>query len=327
MKDKDSLYLLFQSVDESGFEKMAEATTSKKACETLEAYKGADRVKKQNGKALTNSRVVEKILQSLTGKFKNVVCAIKESKNLEDMTIDDLAKEAMYVQRNEHERERNKHGRDRNYGRRGFDRGGGDGRGYDHGAYAKAVEVLILYQAYGNLYTMTGAFGKHLEEKHVTWARFWKKQDEDTRVGFTVRGDGVRIICDAVKSNKRQCHHDLTPMETKDKLNLDQNGTLVDATKYQSMIGALLYLMASRPDIVHATCLCALYESKPTKKHLKEVKRIFCYLWETVNLGLWYTKDSGFELTGFSDAEYAGCKDTFKSTSGGTQFLGKKLVS
>nr|GFA25218.1 retrovirus-related Pol polyprotein from transposon TNT 1-94 [Tanacetum cinerariifolium] len=80
-----------------------------------------------------------------------------------------------------------------------------------------------------------------------------------------------------------------------------------------------------KPDIVHATCLCALYESKPTKKHLKEVKRIFCYLWETVNLGLWYTKDSGFELTGFSDAEYAGCKDTFKSTSGGTQFLGKKL--
>nr|GFB10482.1 uncharacterized mitochondrial protein AtMg00810-like [Tanacetum cinerariifolium] len=118
-----------------------------------------------------------------------------------------------------------------------------------------------------------------------------------------------------------------TPMETKDKLNLDQNGTLVDATKYRSMIGTLMYLMSSRPDIVHATCLCALYESKPTKKHLKEVKRIFRYLWETVNLSLWYTKDSGFELIGFSDAEYAGCKDTFKSTSGGTQFLGKKLVS
>ncbi|GJS77367.1 hypothetical protein Tco_0727248 [Tanacetum coccineum] len=118
-----------------------------------------------------------------------------------------------------------------------------------------------------------------------------------------------------------------TPIEIKDKLDLDQNGTLVDATKYQSMIGALMYLTSSIPDIVHATCLCARYQAKPTEKHLKEVKRIFHYLRGTVNMGIWYMKDSGFELTGFSDADYAGCRDTFKSTSGGTQFLGKKLVS
>ncbi|GJR47096.1 retrovirus-related pol polyprotein from transposon TNT 1-94 [Tanacetum coccineum] len=66
---------------------------------------------------------------------------------------------------------------------------------------------------------------------------------------------------------------------------------------------------------------------KLTEEALKEVKRIFCYLWGTINMGLWYTKDSGFELTRFLDADYAGCKDTFKSTSGGTQFLGEKLVS
>ncbi|GJW14153.1 uncharacterized mitochondrial protein-like protein [Tanacetum coccineum] len=66
--------------------------------------------------------------------------------------------------------------------------------------------------------------------------------------------------------------------------------------------------------------------AKPSKKHLKEVKRIFRYLRGTVNMGLWYTKDFGFELTGFSYADYAGCKDTFKSTSGGTQFLGEKLT-
>nr|GFB88096.1 copia protein [Tanacetum cinerariifolium] len=75
------------------------------------------------------------------------------------------------------------------------------------------------------------------------------------------------------------------------------------------------------------TCLCARYQAKPTEKHLKEVKRIFRYLWGTINTGLWYTKDYGFELTGFSDADYAGCKDSFKSTSGGAQFLGEKLVS
>nr|GFB64869.1 uncharacterized mitochondrial protein AtMg00810-like [Tanacetum cinerariifolium] len=118
-----------------------------------------------------------------------------------------------------------------------------------------------------------------------------------------------------------------TPMEIKDKLDLDQNGTTVDATKYHSMIGALMYLTFSRPNIVHATCLCARYQAKLTKKHLKEVKRIFCYLQGTVNTGLWYIKDFSFELTRFLDADYAGCKDTFKSTFSGAQFLGEKLVS
>nr|GEU37052.1 uncharacterized mitochondrial protein AtMg00810-like [Tanacetum cinerariifolium] len=82
-----------------------------------------------------------------------------------------------------------------------------------------------------------------------------------------------------------------------------------------------------RPDIVHATCLCARYQAKPTKKHLKEVKRIFRYLQGTINTGLWYKKDYGFKLARFSDADYAGCNDTFKSNFGGAQFLGKKLVS
>nr|GEX46862.1 hypothetical protein [Tanacetum cinerariifolium] len=118
-----------------------------------------------------------------------------------------------------------------------------------------------------------------------------------------------------------------TPMEIKDKLDQDQNGTPVDATKYRSMIGALMYLTSSRPDIVHAICLYARYQAKPIEKHLKEVKRIFRYLRGTANIGLWYTKDFGFELTGFSNADYAGCKDSFKSTSGGAQFLGEKLVS
>nr|GFA92279.1 hypothetical protein [Tanacetum cinerariifolium] len=94
-----------------------------------------------------------------------------------------------------------------------------------------------------------------------------------------------------------------TPMDIKDKLNLDQIGTPVDATKYRSMIGALMYLTSSRPDIVHSTCVCARYQAHPTEKHLKEVKRIFHYLWGTVNIGLWYTKDFGFKLTGFLDAQ------------------------
>nr|GEW64279.1 hypothetical protein [Tanacetum cinerariifolium] len=128
------------------------------------------------------------------------------------------------------------------------------------------------------------------------------------------------------KYGMESCDPAGTPLEIKDKLDLDQNGTPVDATKYCSMIGALMYLTSSRPKIVHATCLCARYQAKPTEKH-QEVKRIFRYLRGTINMGLWYTKDSGFELTGFSDADYAGCKDSFKSTSGEAQFLGEKLVS
>ncbi|GKE69596.1 gag-pol polyprotein, partial [Tanacetum coccineum] len=116
-----------------------------------------------------------------------------------------------------------------------------------------------------------------------------------------------------LKQAPRAC----TPMEIKDKLDLDQNRTPIDATKNRSMIGALMYLTSSRPDIVHATCLCARYQAKPTEKHLIVVKRIFRYLRGTVNMGFWYTKDSGFELTEFSDDDYVGCKDTFKSTFGG----------
>nr|GEV48479.1 reverse transcriptase domain-containing protein [Tanacetum cinerariifolium] len=128
------------------------------------------------------------------------------------------------------------------------------------------------------------------------------------------------------KYGMESCDPVSTPMEIKDKMDLDQNGTPVDAMKYRSMIGALMYLTSSRPDIVHATCLCARYQAKPTEKHLKEVKRIFRYLKGTINMGLWYTKDSGFEVTGFSDVDYARFKDTFKSTSDGAQFLGEKLI-
>ncbi|GJU71108.1 retrovirus-related pol polyprotein from transposon TNT 1-94 [Tanacetum coccineum] len=127
------------------------------------------------------------------------------------------------------------------------------------------------------------------------------------------------------KYGMETCDPATTLMEIKDKLDFDKNGTLVDVTKYRIMIGALMYLTSSRLDIVYATCLCTRYQAKPTEKHLKEVKRIFYYLWGTVNMRLWYTKDSGFELTRFSNADYAGCKDTFKSNSDGTQLLGKQL--
>nr|GEZ24702.1 ribonuclease H-like domain-containing protein [Tanacetum cinerariifolium] len=118
-----------------------------------------------------------------------------------------------------------------------------------------------------------------------------------------------------------------TPMTTKPKLDADLSGNPVDQTDYRSKIRSLMYLTSSRPDIVQAVCYCARYQSRPTKKHFKEVKKIFRYLRGTIDMGLWYPKDSGFELIAFSDADHAGCIDTRKSTSGGIQFLGDKFVS
>nr|GEU33707.1 hypothetical protein [Tanacetum cinerariifolium] len=117
-----------------------------------------------------------------------------------------------------------------------------------------------------------------------------------------------------------------TPMATKPKLDVDLSGKLEDQTDYRSKIGSLMYLTSCRPDIVQAVCYYARYQARPIKKHLKEVKGIFRYLRGTINMGIWYSKDSGFELTDFLDADHAGCIDTHKITNGGIQFLGDKLV-
>nr|GEX22140.1 hypothetical protein [Tanacetum cinerariifolium] len=88
------------------------------------------------------------------------------------------------------------------------------------------------------------------------------------------------------------------------------------------------FTKVSRPDIMHETCYCARYQAQPTEKHLTTVKRIFWYIKDTIHMGLWYLKDTGFELTAFSDLDHAVCLDSRKSTSGGIQFLGgDKLVS
>jgi hypothetical protein len=93
------------------------------------------------------------------------------------------------------------------------------------------------------------------------------------------------------------------------------------------MIGSLLYLCASRPDIMLSVCMCARFQSDPRECHLVDVKRILRYLVATPCFGIWYPKGSTFDLIGYSDSDYAGCKVDRKSTSGTCQFLGRSLVS
>ncbi|GKD77845.1 hypothetical protein Tco_1340466 [Tanacetum coccineum] len=112
-----------------------------------------------------------------------------------------------------------------------------------------------------------------------------------------------------------------------ERLDAGLQGTPTDQTTYCQMIRGLMYLTTSRPDISFVTFVCDRYQARPAVKHLKEVKRIFRYLRQSYNMRLWYPKDSRFELIAYSDANHAGCKDDCKSTSGGIQFLGEKLMS
>ena len=116
-------------------------------------------------------------------------------------------------------------------------------------------------------------------------------------------------------------------MSTTTKLNKDENGKPVDEKQFRGMIGSLLYLTASRPDIIFATCLCARFQSNPRESHLNAIKRIFKYLSGSLHLGLWYPRSSSFDLISYSDADFAGSLLDRKSTSGTCQILGQCLVS
>ncbi|KAK8578905.1 hypothetical protein V6N13_142162 [Hibiscus sabdariffa] len=118
-----------------------------------------------------------------------------------------------------------------------------------------------------------------------------------------------------------------TPMSSSSKLDKDEGGKCVDSKLYRSMIGSLLYLTASRPDIMFSVFLCARFQANPKESHLIAVTRIFRYLKDTPNLGLWCPRDSTFDLQAYSDADYGGCKIDRKSTSGTCQFLGNMLIS
>ncbi|GJU69975.1 retrovirus-related pol polyprotein from transposon TNT 1-94 [Tanacetum coccineum] len=118
-----------------------------------------------------------------------------------------------------------------------------------------------------------------------------------------------------------------TPMSSDTKLTKDEECESVDSTKYRGMIGSLLYLMASRPDIMFSVCLCARFQEAPKTSHLEAVKRIFRYIKGTTHLGLWYPKGIGIETVVYADSDHAGDYVDRKSTSGICTFVGCCLTS
>ncbi|GLJ54154.1 hypothetical protein SUGI_1160360 [Cryptomeria japonica] len=118
-----------------------------------------------------------------------------------------------------------------------------------------------------------------------------------------------------------------TPMITSCKLSKDDESPKVNPSRYKSMIGGLLYLTQTRPDIVNVVCITSRFQSDPRETHDIDVKRILRYLAGTTNLGLWYPKNDDFRLCAYTNSDWGGDVDDKKRTIGSAFFLGKKLVS
>ena len=117
-----------------------------------------------------------------------------------------------------------------------------------------------------------------------------------------------------------------TPMTTSTALDPDEDGEEVDQREYRSMIGSLLYLTATRPDIHFVVCLCARFQASPRTSHRQAVKRILRYLKYTTEFGLWYSASSSLEFMEYANADYVECRVDGKSTSGLCCFLDSSLV-
>jgi len=121
--------------------------------------------------------------------------------------------------------------------------------------------------------------------------------------------------------------HARTPMSTNVKISVDLTGKQVDHTLYRSMIGSLLYLIASRPNIAFSVGVCARFQANPKESHLTIVKRIIKYVNDTINHGIWYSRVTNLVLASYFDADWGGNADDRKSSSGGCFYVGTNLVA
>ncbi|GKB46564.1 retrovirus-related pol polyprotein from transposon TNT 1-94 [Tanacetum coccineum] len=194
-------------------------------------------------------------------------------------------------------------------------------------ACIEAIRIFILNVANKNMtiYQMdvktTFLNDEPHEEVYISQPKGFVDLDNPTHVYK------LKKALNGLKQALRACDSVDTPMVDKTKLDEDLQWKTFDPTHYHGMIGSLMYLTSSRPDLVFALCMCARYQAQPTEKHLHAVKQIFQYLIGTTNIGLWYSKDTGIALTVYGDADHAGCQDTRRSTYGSAQFLGDRVVS
>ncbi|GKA92386.1 uncharacterized mitochondrial protein-like protein [Tanacetum coccineum] len=207
-------------------------------------------------------------------------------------------------------------------------------------AFVARIEAIRLFLAYASfmgflVYQMdvksAFLYGTIEEEVYVTQLPGFKDPDYPDKV--TQKEDGIFINQDKYvaeilkKFNYTDVKSASTPVDLEKALVKDGDADDVDVHLYRSMIGSLMYLTASRPDIMFVVSACARFQVTPKTSHLLAVKRIFRYLKGKPTLGLWYSRDSPFELIAYTDSDYAGATQDRKSTTGGCQFLGNRLIS
>ncbi|KAL0558735.1 hypothetical protein IC582_003317 [Cucumis melo] len=147
------------------------------------------------------------------------------------------------------------------------------------------------------------------------------------------KNDGIFISQEKYARNMvkkfglEQARNKRTPAATHVKLTKDTQGAKVDHKLYGSIVGSLLYLTASRPDIAYAIGICARYQANPHITHLEAIKRILKYVHGTSDFGMMYSYDTTPTIVGYCDADWTGSADDPKSTSGGCFFLENNLIS
>ncbi|GJT71497.1 putative ribonuclease H-like domain-containing protein [Tanacetum coccineum] len=207
-------------------------------------------------------------------------------------------------------------------------------------ARIEAIRIFLAYASYMGfmVYQMdvksAFLYGQIEEEVYVCQPPGFEDPDHPDKVyKVQQKKKGIFISQDKYvheilrKYNYTDVKSASTPTDLEKPLVQDGDAADVDEHLYRSMIGSLMYLTASRPDIMFAVCACARFQVSPKTSHLLAVKRIFRYLKGKPSLGLWYSKDSPLELVAYTDSDYAGATQDRKSTTGGCQFLGNRLIS
>ncbi|GKC04707.1 putative ribonuclease H-like domain-containing protein [Tanacetum coccineum] len=212
-----------------------------------------------------------------------------------------------------------------------------EGIDYDESAflYGKIKEEVYVYQLPGfediefpdRVYKVEKAlYGLHQAPK--AWKEMCTEFEKMMHKKFQMSSMGELTFFLGLQVTQKDdgIFNTSTPIETSKPLMKDDNTKDVDVHLYRSMIGSLMYLTSSRPNIMFVVCACARFQVTPKVSHLHVVKRIFRYLKGQPKLGLWYPKDSPFDLEAYTDSDYAGASLNRKSTTGGCQFLGSRLI-
>ncbi|KAF7147957.1 hypothetical protein RHSIM_Rhsim03G0172600 [Rhododendron simsii] len=168
----------------------------------------------------------------------------------------------------------------------------------------------------------------HRVRKRPAWMSDYEvpgiDQSDDPLTHFALFSDCDPTVFESAMKN---CNSVSTPTEFGLKLTKDHDGKKVDSTLYKQIVGSLMYLTATRPDIMYSVSLISRYMENPTELHLLVAKRIFRYLQGTWKFGLFYKKGERSDLRGFTDSDYAGDQDDRRSTSGYVFMLGSGAVS